>query len=312
MICPKDVLQWFKTLESYKRIDTMCSLLEACLPFELRFLGTCLEELGRRDSPELRGMELRANNPQDLAADMHNCQKGEPTDIKIRRKMALYLALIRACNRNCVSEIFRTLECWGERDFASMSDQDTLLELLLVYTMAAKHPVFSYHQHTKCAEILAKIKEIKRATDEATQIESLQQPQLQLQQQQQQQLQQQTQQTQQQQQPQHTQHVLHHQQQQQQQHPPPPPFHHQMVQMLQTPQVTAPMIYSQHWPKVSDSHLREFPRFLQRMQVQLINGDGLYIYTLYVYPPSNMNETPVISSLFFSVHLRLAAAWQRR
>ncbi|XP_034100460.1 myb-like protein AA [Drosophila albomicans] len=240
MICPKDVLQWFKTLESYKRIDTMCSLLEACLPFELRFLGTCLEELGRRDSPEFRSMELRANNPQDLATDMHNCQKGEPTDIKIRRKMALYLAMIRACNRSCVTEIFRTLECWGERDFASMSDQDTLLELLLVYTMAARHPVFSYHQHTKCGEILAKIKEVKRVTDETTQTESPPQQQ----QQQPPQLQQQ----------QHPQLVLHQQQQQPGQSQPQPSYHPQMVQMLQTPQGTTPMIFSQHWPKLMPSN----------------------------------------------------------
>jgi len=258
MICPKDVLQWFKTLESYKRIDTMCSLLDACLPFELRFLGTCLEELGRRDSPEFRGMELRANNPQDLAADMHNCQKGEPTDIKIRRKMALYLAMIRACNRSCVTEIFRTLECWGERDFSNMSDQDTLLELLLVYTMAAKHPVFSYHQHTKCVEILTKIKEVKRVTDETTQTES--QPHLPQQQQQpQQQL------------PQHPQHVLHQQQQQTQQ---PTYPHPQMMQMLPTPQVTTPMIFPQHWPKVIS---RVFPQF-EYSQSQIIHTINQVIF----------------------------------
>lgn len=235
MICPKDVLQWFKTLESYNRIDTMCSLFEACLPFELRFLGTFLEELGRRDSPELRGMELRANNPQDLAADMHNCQKGEPTDKKIRRKMALYLALIRACNRNCVTEIFRTLECWGERDFASINDQDTILELLLVYTMAAKHPVFSYHQNTKCGEILAKIKEIRRMADETSQIMTQQQQQQSSQQQQQQ--------------PSHTQHLLH--QQQQSQPQPPPPFHHPVVPMMQ-PQQPTPLLYPQPWTKVTN------------------------------------------------------------
>ncbi|XP_067620335.1 uncharacterized protein [Eurosta solidaginis] len=165
MICKKDVIQWFKELESYKRIDTMCTLLNMCLPFELRFLGTCLEELGRRDSQELRGMELRVNNPQDLAADIAACQKGEPTDKKIRRKMALYLALIRACNRTCVTEIFRTLEGWGDRDFQSMNDSDTLQELLLVYTMAANHPVFSFDQQCKCTQIFEKIKENKLVVD---------------------------------------------------------------------------------------------------------------------------------------------------
>lgn len=137
----------------------MCALLNICLPFELRFLGTCLEELGRRDSQELRGMELRVNNPIDLAADISACQKGEPTDIKIRRKMALYLALIRVCNRTCVNEIFRTLESWGDLDFNSMNDADTLQELLLVYTMAANHPVFDFEQHMKCMQIFEKIKE---------------------------------------------------------------------------------------------------------------------------------------------------------
>uniref|UniRef100_W8BFC8 Zinc finger CCHC domain-containing protein 2 n=1 Tax=Ceratitis capitata TaxID=7213 RepID=W8BFC8_CERCA len=165
MICKKDVTQWFKELESYKRIDTMCTLLNMCLPFELRFLGTCLEELGRRDSQELRGMELRVNNPQDLATDMVACQKGEPTDKKIRRKMALYLALIRACNRTCVTEIFRTLDGWGDRDFLNMNDSDTLQELLLVYTMAANHPVFSFDQQCKCTQIFEKIKENKLVAD---------------------------------------------------------------------------------------------------------------------------------------------------
>ncbi|XP_036320987.1 uncharacterized protein LOC118735375 isoform X2 [Rhagoletis pomonella] len=165
MICKRDVIQWFKELESYKRIDTMCTLLNMCLPFELRFLGTCLEELGRRDSQELRGMELRVNNPQDLAADIVACQKGEPTDKKIRRKMALYLALIRACNRTCVTEIFRTLDGWGDRDFQSMNDSDTLQELLLVYTMAANHPVFSFDQQCKCTQIFEKIKENKLVVD---------------------------------------------------------------------------------------------------------------------------------------------------
>lgn len=165
MITKSDVIVWFRALESYKRIDTMCTLLNMCLPFELRFLGTCLEELGRRDSQELRGMELRANNPQDLATDMIACQKGEPTDIKVRRKMALYLALIRACNRTCVTEIFRTLESWGELDFSNMTDIDTLKELLLVYTMAANHPVFEFEQHLKFMQIFEKIKENKLMTD---------------------------------------------------------------------------------------------------------------------------------------------------
>lgn len=175
MICKEDVVSWFKELESYKRIDVMCTLLDSCLPFELRFLGTCLEELGRRDSPELRGIELRVNNPQELASDIANCQLGEPTNLKIRRKLALYLALIRACSRSCVNELFKTLEGWGDRDFINFSDGNTLQELLLVYTMASRHPVFTFEQRMKCDEILSKIKECKVCSNSRSQQQSPQQ-----------------------------------------------------------------------------------------------------------------------------------------
>lgn len=166
MICKEDVVCWFKELESYERIDTMCTLLNMCLPFELRFLGTCLEELGRRDSQELRGIELRVNNPVELAADISSCRSGDPTDIKIRRRMALYLALIRVCNRSSVTEIiFQTLEGWGDKDFYKFGDGDPLQELLLVYTMAANHPVFSFEQRMKCGEIYNKISECTKVLE---------------------------------------------------------------------------------------------------------------------------------------------------
>lgn len=135
----------------------MCTLLNMCLPFELRFLGTCLEELGRRDAQDLRGIEQRVNNPLEFVSDIGSFQAGEPTDLKIRRKMALYLALMRACNRTCVNELFKILDGWGDRDFSKFGGGDPLQELLLVYTMAINHPVFSFEQRSKCGEIFGKI-----------------------------------------------------------------------------------------------------------------------------------------------------------
>lgn len=161
MWCKEDLVSWFKNLESYKRIDVMCTLLNLCLPFELRFLGTCLEELGRRDAQILRGVELRVNNPQEFVTDISSFQSGQPTDMKIRRMMALYLALMRACNRTCVNELFKTLDGWGDRDFTKFSDGDPLQELLLVYTMATNHPVFSFEQRLKCGDIFSKITDSK-------------------------------------------------------------------------------------------------------------------------------------------------------
>uniref|UniRef100_A0A182JAH0 Uncharacterized protein n=1 Tax=Anopheles atroparvus TaxID=41427 RepID=A0A182JAH0_ANOAO len=115
-----------------------------CLPFELRFLGTYLEELGRRDAPELRGAELKVNNPQEFIADIAS---GEPTDHRSRRKMALFLALYRACNHTYANELFKTLEGWGGRsDLQRLFEEDVQHELLLVYTMATNHPAFSFEQ----------------------------------------------------------------------------------------------------------------------------------------------------------------------
>lgn len=157
MVCKEEVVLWFKGLESYKRIDTMCTLLNMCLPFELRFLGTCLEELGGRDSKELRGIELRVNNSNELAQEIATSQLCDPSDIKVRRKMALYFALIRACNRPCVNELFNILYSWSNNEYLKLAKGDALQELLLVYVMAANHPVFSFEQRMKCGEIYNKI-----------------------------------------------------------------------------------------------------------------------------------------------------------
>lgn len=153
MVCKEEVVIWFKGLESCKRIDAMCTLLNMCLPFELRFLGTCLEELGCRDSKDLRGVELRVNNSNELAQEIASSQLCDPSDQKVRRKMALYFALIRACNRHCVNELFNILCSWSSNEFLKRAEGDALQELLLVYTMAANHPVFSFEQRMRCTDI---------------------------------------------------------------------------------------------------------------------------------------------------------------
>lgn len=156
MIVKEDLIPWFKNLKSYRRIDIMCTLLNLCLPFELRFLGTCLEELGRRDAQNLRGAELRVNNPQEFVTDVSALSTGQPTETKNRRQMALYLALLRECNRTGVNELFKILDRWGELDFSKF-EGDPLQELLLVYTMAHNHPIFSFEQRHKCGDIYMKI-----------------------------------------------------------------------------------------------------------------------------------------------------------
>ncbi|XP_026326089.1 extensin [Hyposmocoma kahamanoa] len=153
MVCKEDVVSWFKELESYKRIDAMCTLLNMCLPFELRFIGTYLEELGKRDFQELRGAELRANNPTDLAADIG----GANTDPRTRRKMALYVSLLRSCNFACATTLYNAMVSLEQSGLLKGLYGDLLEEILLLYTMALHHPAFTFDQKTHFREILEKL-----------------------------------------------------------------------------------------------------------------------------------------------------------
>ncbi|VVD01799.1 unnamed protein product [Leptidea sinapis] len=154
MVCKEDVVSWFKELESYKRIDAMCTLLNMCLPFELRFIGTYLEELGKRDFQELRGAELRANNPTDLAADIG----GADTDSRTRRKMALYVSLLRSCNFACATTLYNAMVNLEQSGLLKGLYGDLLEEILLLYTMALHHPAFTFDQKSHFGEILDKLK----------------------------------------------------------------------------------------------------------------------------------------------------------
>ncbi|XP_041976498.1 cyclin-K [Aricia agestis] len=154
MVCKEDVVSWFKELESYKRIDAMCTLLNMCLPFELRFIGTYLEELGKRDFQELRGAELRANNPTDLAADIG----GADTDSRTRRKMALYVSLLRSCNFACATTLYNAMVNLEQSGLLKGLYGDLLEEILLLYTMALHHPAFTFDQKSHFGDILEKLK----------------------------------------------------------------------------------------------------------------------------------------------------------
>ncbi|XP_026727325.1 actin cytoskeleton-regulatory complex protein pan1 isoform X3 [Trichoplusia ni] len=154
MVCKEDVVSWFKELESYKRIDAMCTLLNMCLPFELRFIGTYLEELGKRDFQELRGAELRANNPTDLAADIG----GANTDPRTRRKMALYVSLLRSCNFACATTLYNAMVSLEQSGLLKGLYGDLLEEIFLLYTMALHHPAFTFDQKSHFGEILEKLK----------------------------------------------------------------------------------------------------------------------------------------------------------
>lgn len=66
----EDVAEWYQGLSAHRRIEAMCTLIDLSMPFEIRFLGSLIEHLGRKDFPSLRDAESKANsfthaNPED-------------------------------------------------------------------------------------------------------------------------------------------------------------------------------------------------------------------------------------------------------
>ncbi|GLH16137.1 Zinc finger CCHC domain-containing protein 2 [Gryllus bimaculatus] len=157
MVCKEDVVTWFKELTSHKRIDVMCTLLNMCLPFELRFLGTCLEDLGKRDFHDLRDVENRANNVSELS-DLQ-CF----SDKRTQRKLALYLALLHSCNHACSNGLYKILANFDFGEINNLtnnsSEENPLDELLLLYTLALNHPAFTYEQRAMFGNILVKLQD---------------------------------------------------------------------------------------------------------------------------------------------------------
>lgn len=156
------MVSWFGNLSSYKRIDVMCTLLNMCVPFEVRYLGTCVEEIGKRDYNDLRDTEHHANNTSDVA----ELTTSSVTDKRTRRKLALYMALLHSCNYACAVILYKNLSNLDHQEITNLIngttfnvDDQPLEELLLLYTMALNHPAFTYEQKSVFGNIFIKLQE---------------------------------------------------------------------------------------------------------------------------------------------------------
>ncbi|KAJ8336684.1 hypothetical protein SKAU_G00379040 [Synaphobranchus kaupii] len=172
------VFEWFGLhLNPAKRIEFMCGLLHMCQPLELRFLGSCLEDLARKDFHVLRDFETRANSPGDLGL------LTDVTDPVVRSKLLVCLSLLGSENRECAGILFPILShvdsalYFKNYDFPLPSYRDSehfhdpqseegdetgrsghrcgppleagsgaLEQLALLFTMASLHPAFPFHQ----------------------------------------------------------------------------------------------------------------------------------------------------------------------
>ncbi|XP_034718662.1 zinc finger CCHC domain-containing protein 2 [Etheostoma cragini] len=184
------VFEWFGLhLNPAKRIEFMCGLLHMCQPLELRFLGSYLEDLARKDYHVLRDFEFRANSPSDL---------GVLTDVidpVVRSKLLVCLSLLGSESRECAGILFRILShvdpalFYKQYDYTLPSFMDPhhhsfhppcpdnvygrseqtcgfstnetaagpLEQLSLLFAMASLHPAFHFHQREMVRGQLEKI-----------------------------------------------------------------------------------------------------------------------------------------------------------
>jgi hypothetical protein len=133
-----------------------------CLPFEVRYLGTCVEDIGKRDYNDLRDTEHHANNASELA----ELTTSSVTDKRTRRKLALYMALLHSCNYTCAVILYKNLANLDHQEITNLIngttfnvDDQPLEELLLLYTMALNHPAFTYEQKSVFGNIFIKLQE---------------------------------------------------------------------------------------------------------------------------------------------------------
>ncbi|KAG9272046.1 zinc finger CCHC domain-containing protein 14 [Astyanax mexicanus] len=145
----EEVYRWFSGLNSAQRAEFLCGILDLCVPVELRFLGSCLEDLARKDYHSLRDAEIKANNPADLA------HLANITDEVVRSKLLVSLALLSSDNRAAAAVLFRTL-----------THIDAVIHNygLQLFTMASNHPAFSFHQKQVLRQQLTQLQEILQET----------------------------------------------------------------------------------------------------------------------------------------------------
>ncbi|XP_055949825.1 zinc finger CCHC domain-containing protein 2-like [Argiope bruennichi] len=146
MVCNEEVYSWFRNLRGSKRIEAMCCFLNMCYPLELRFYGTCLEDLGRKDFYVLKDDEIKANDLTEVLK-IRNIH-----DMNTRCKLIVTLSLLNSTNTICARELFKVLsEEIKIEILASMgvlSDFKLLEHYLLVLTLAQHHPAFTFEQQT--------------------------------------------------------------------------------------------------------------------------------------------------------------------
>ena len=202
MLNQEEIHRYFNHLSGAKRIEFLYGLLHLCQPLELRYLGTCLEEIARKDYEYLYHAEQKTNNfltqtiPSSSASSISSTHEhtSQSTDLlsdekldltdqftrahaivdignkktNFRKKAIFHLALLWAKNRACAIRLFRRLKASDSVKLVDMLlerddlDERTMDEILIIFCLASNHPAFSFDMRTQMSQILKELEKRQR------------------------------------------------------------------------------------------------------------------------------------------------------
>ena len=99
MLNQEQIHRYFNHLSGAKRIEFLYGLLHLCQPLELRYLGTCLEEIARKDYEYLYHAEQKTNHlPTQTPTSTNSNEPTNPpaTDLTNDEKLDLTNQYTRA------------------------------------------------------------------------------------------------------------------------------------------------------------------------------------------------------------------------
>ena len=163
MLQEKNVLSWFQELHQFRRVELLATLLHACLPYELQYLSQLTDDSSRHSRIYLAHDETCANTKSEL------CNLTDLNDARIRHKLCLCLSMLKSCNTQCAQIIYQNLMLSYRQQLNQLSiieqqqqyhqqSYQFLDDILLIYSMASKHPAFTFHQQLTLRQCLDQFK----------------------------------------------------------------------------------------------------------------------------------------------------------
>lgn len=124
----------------------MCGLLHMCLPLELRFVGTVLEEKGKKDYAYLRNQEVEANKQAEI-----DKYRNISSPSLLRSRILVAIALMKSSSTTCAQIIYDIMESKLDSvfSFGPCDEPNVADEILTLLTLAVHHPAFMFEQRRR-------------------------------------------------------------------------------------------------------------------------------------------------------------------